>query len=287
MGGLGRTIRTPPTASAPRCWGIYRAAQRIIHVRPPTVQVAPTLTQNTHTTSNTCGPNAGAKPPANRLAHGFPDCTETHVPHRSKMAPIPAGRLERDVRRRVGEHHAGRSARPYLRGATPAAQPPPTRVPDADQHTRAAPTSPTRPDRRAGRATTVTRAGRSRATVTLRVGPPAPDTIGARPPGAVARTLIAGIRTPAAQPPPTRAGRRAVYQTSGGCRRTRAVSRLPNMGTSFPDGTTAKRPRRSKNGPIPAGRLERFVGRQRVVWRAPISMRERSDTARKYVLGRT
>jgi len=33
---------------------------------------------------------------------------------------------------------------------------------------------------------------------------------------------------------------------------------------SFPDGTTAERPRRAKKAPIPAGRLERDVGRQPV-----------------------
>ncbi len=153
MGGLGRTIRTPPTASAPRCWGIYRAAQRIIHVRPPTVQVAPTLTQNTHTTSNTCGPNACGKPPADGLARAFPDCDEAKRPRRFKTPRFRPVGLSAMFGGGLGNttRAAPHAATAPCAARQPAATVP---VPAVDQRTRAAPTRPTRHDRRAGRATT-------------------------------------------------------------------------------------------------------------------------------------
>jgi|GEM_PF-6585657 len=46
---------------------------------------------------NKLAANAGGKPPADGLERAFPDCTEAKRPRCSKMAPIPAGRLECDV----------------------------------------------------------------------------------------------------------------------------------------------------------------------------------------------
>jgi len=214
MGGLGRTIRTPPTASAPRCWGIYRAAQRIIHVRPPTVQVAPTLTQNTHTTSNTCGPNAGGKPPADGLARAFPDGTEAHVPRRSKNGPIRAGRLERDVRRQGDGPPRGplRTPQPHLCAArrptatTQVSRRGPAHAGGTDVAQRP------RPPRRTGHHRG--RAGRFPATDPYGLNRPR---LHNRCPASRrgATTADAWHDSPADQPPPTRAGRQPIHQTRG------------------------------------------------------------------------
>jgi len=103
------TARHPATVM-----GVCGLRLPIIRVRPPTGGAAPTPTPKMHTTSNTCGPNACGKPPADGLDGLFPSAPSKNSHDGPKTPRFRQVGLSAMFGGGVMDHHAGRYARPHL-----------------------------------------------------------------------------------------------------------------------------------------------------------------------------